>query len=260
MDANLLTAEIAEEAAEKVSGGDAAPAAPAEVDEQVPAKFLDPETGQLRVDLLLKSYKELERKLARMVEVPVGDAAPAAASAFRKAIGVPERPDDYPINPKDPTIRPDPDVNRRLHEAGFTPDQAQLVYDLAAERMGPVIKDMASEFEANRQLDRLADHFGGEETWREVAKSLNAWGRKSLPSEVFDALSTTFEGVITMNRMMTSGEPALGVGDGRSGGVADEEELRRLMADPRYWRDHDPAIVRQVTEGFKRLFPDSGQA
>jgi hypothetical protein len=28
------------------------------------------------------------------------------------------------------------------------------------------------------------------------------------------------------------------------------------MADKRYWRDHDPEIVRTVAEGFKRLYPD----
>jgi hypothetical protein len=28
------------------------------------------------------------------------------------------------------------------------------------------------------------------------------------------------------------------------------------MADKRYWRDHDPEIVRVVQEGFKRLYPN----
>jgi len=36
----------------------------------------------------------------------------------------------------------------------------------------------------------------------------------------------------------------------------DMESLSRLMRDPRYWRDRDPAIVQQVTEGFRRLYPD----
>ena len=42
--------------------------------------------------------------------------------------------------------------------------------------------------------------------------------------------------------------------------AAAEEELRRLMRDPRYWRDRDPAILTRVGEGFKRLYPDSGPA
>lgn len=35
-----------------------------------------------------------------------------------------------------------------------------------------------------------------------------------------------------------------------------EEELRRLMEDPRYWRDNDPDVVQQVNDGFKKLYPD----
>lgn len=48
------------------------------------------------------------------------------------------------------------------------------------------------------------------------------------------------------------GEPPLG--DPRSGRNPDEERLRRLMRDPRYWRDKDPAVLNQVSEGFRRLY------
>ncbi len=36
---------------------------------------------------------------------------------------------------------------------------------------------------------------------------------------------------------------------------AAEGELRNLMRDPRYWRDHDGELVRRVTDGFRRLYP-----
>lgn len=35
-----------------------------------------------------------------------------------------------------------------------------------------------------------------------------------------------------------------------------EGELRNLMRDPRYWRDHDGDLVRRVTDGFRRLYPE----
>jgi hypothetical protein len=38
--------------------------------------------------------------------------------------------------------------------------------------------------------------------------------------------------------------------------AAAEKELKNLMRDPRYWRDRDPAILNQVSNGFKRLYPD----
>ncbi|MBP5858455.1 hypothetical protein KAJ83_15650 [Marivibrio halodurans] len=39
-----------------------------------------------------------------------------------------------------------------------------------------------------------------------------------------------------------------------AGRAPDEEALRRMMRDPRYWRDKDPAILDRVSEGFRRLY------
>jgi hypothetical protein len=39
-------------------------------------------------------------------------------------------------------------------------------------------------------------------------------------------------------------------------GVKTEAELAALQADPKYWRDHDPAIIKEVEEGWKALYPD----
>jgi DNA anti-recombination protein RmuC len=33
-----------------------------------------------------------------------------------------------------------------------------------------------------------------------------------------------------------------------------EQELRNLMKDPRYWKHQDPEMVKRVEEGFKRLY------
>jgi hypothetical protein len=49
--------------------------------------------------------------------------------------------------------------------------------------------------------------------------------------------------------MMSSKEPDLR-GFGGAAAPLDEEGLRKLMSDKRYWRDHDPAVVRAVSEGF----------
>jgi hypothetical protein len=38
--------------------------------------------------------------------------------------------------------------------------------------------------------------------------------------------------------------------------AAGEEELRKMMRDPRYWRTRDPAFVKAVTEGFRRLIAE----
>lgn len=48
-----------------------------------------------------------------------------------------------------------------------------------------------------------------------------------------------------------TGDPLADPGTGRA---PDEEALRRMMRDPRYWRDKDPTILNQVSEGFRRLY------
>ncbi len=218
----------------------------------VPEKFWDPATNALRVDALLKSYLELERALSRRAAPPAEDAPEEDRQRWRRMLGIPDGPDGYEICPKHEMCAPDPEVNQRLHEAGFTPRQAQLVYDLAAERLLPLVAEAAAEFEADRQREKLAQHFGGPDRYRRIAQQLSAWGRASLPDAVFAALSTTAEGVLAMHRMMEAKEPAI-ARDAEQDGTPDEAELRRMMRDPRYWRAREPEFVRRVTEGFRRL-------
>ncbi len=221
----------------------------------VPQKFWDPDARQIRVDALLKSYLELERKLSAMVPMPGPDMGAEDQRRLLAALGVPGRPEDYAIDCPHGLFAPDPELNARLHGAGFTPAQAQLVYDLAAERMVPLLQEIAADFEAEREIERLVEYFGGEDRWREVSRQMLAWARKTLPPAAVEGLSSSFDGVMALYRMMSSAEPApLRPG---SGGEApgDESELHGMIRDPRYWRDKDPAFIAKVTEGFRRLFP-----
>ncbi|CAO3352976.1 capsid assembly protein [Azospirillum melinis] len=240
----------------------------------VPEKFRDPKTGALRVEALLKSYLELERRLSSqgqsrqaqpdtLSELPLQtapfDLAALDPAQRRQLLGAPETPDGYSIACDHGLFQPDPEINGRLHEAGYTADQAQLLYDLAAERMVPLIQTMAAEFQAEREVERLVSRFGGEERWREVSRQLLAWAGKTLPPAAVEGLATTYEGVMALYAMMTGSEPAaLSMAGNRTGGGEGEGELRTLMRDPRYWRDRDPAVIARVTEGFQRLYPGQG--
>ena len=240
MNDNLLTAELTGSpdgsAAEAGAAKPTVPARPA----NLPEKFWDDKAGEVRLDALIKSYLDLERKLSSQ---PARD--------------IPPRPDAYGISVRDDLLTIDPAVNQRLHQAGFTNEQAQLVYDLACDHLLPLIGELASLFEADNQSKRLEQHFGGKERWREVARQVAAWGRSHLPPRVFEALSTTFEGVVTMHKMMSDGnEPGLSREIGSIGGIPTDAELRSMMRDSRYWRDHDPAFVNKVRDGFRRLYAD----
>jgi hypothetical protein len=224
---------------------------------EVPEKFWDAERGAVRLDALLKSYRELERRLSQRLAPPAEDAPEEEKRRYRRALGVPDTPEEYAIETRHALCGPDPEINARLHAAGFTCAQAQLVYDLAAERLLPLLAEAAQALETERELDRLRAHFGGEERFRRVAAQLAAWGKANLPTSVFDALASTYEGVLTLQRMMRKEEPAL-ARDAEAQDAPDEAALRALMRDPRYWRTREPEFVRRVTEGFRRLVGGGG--
>ncbi|UPY36605.1 hypothetical protein [Sediminicoccus sp. KRV36] len=218
----------------------------------VPEKFWDAERGELRVDALLKSYRELERRMSQRAARPGPEADEEERRRWREMMNIPESPDGYMIEPKHELCGPDSDINQRLHEAGFTCEQVQLVYDLASDRLLPLVAEAAQQFEADRQAEKLRAHFGGEERFRRVAAQLKAWGAANLPPGVLEALSTTEEGVLALERMMRGNEPRMEA-DPQPPEMLDEGELRRLMRDPRYWRSREPEFVKRVTDGFRKL-------
>lgn len=223
----------------------------------VPEKFWDPETQSVRVDAMAKSYCELERHLGSAVKIPESDADPGDIARFRRALGVPDDAEGYELALGEDGLEADPEVNRRLHEAGFTPAQAQLVYDLAAEYIGPMVHQAAADYEAERQTKRLEEHFGGAEAWSEISRQIGEWGKANLAPAALSALSTTYEGCLALHQMMQSHEPKL-VRTGAQERGSGADDLKAMMRDPRYWRDRDPNFIRQVTDGFSRVYGQQG--
>ena len=221
----------------------------------VPEKFWNPELGTVRTEALLKSYLELERKLGSTVQPATDEGDLEQQTRLLRALGVPESPDRYQIESHCELVEPDPAINAKLHEAGFTERQAQLVYDLAADHLLPVLDHAIGQLEATREAERLAARFGGESVWRTTAQQIKTWGQANLAQDVFETLASSYDGVLAIHQMMQAREPAvLNEADGPRSEL-DEAELTRMMRDPRYWRERDAAFVAQVTEGFQRLYP-----
>jgi hypothetical protein len=231
--------------------------------EGVPEKFWDPEAGQLRTEALLKSYLELERRLGAE-PAAAAEAGTAEEEASPPAEGdddaeapplpdIPADPDGYEITTESELVAPDPEVNRRLHEAGFTQDQAQLVYKLAEDYLLPAMSEAYGEVFVQQELGKLEQAFGGSENWQATAEQLRNWGKANLEPDVYDTLASSSDGVMAMHQMMQAREPRVVHADAPAA-ATDEGQLRRMMQDPRYWRDRDPAFVGEVTRGFERLF------
>ena len=203
----------------------------------LPEKFWDTETGEIRTDDLIKSYIALEKKLSGM-------------SASR----APASPEDYCVNCDHGLFQPDAEMNKILHERGFSAEQVQTVYDLAAEKLVPMILELAGEFKADREVERLTAAFGGPEKWQETSRQLLAYGRKNLPPDVLETLSSSFEGVMMLHRMMKGDDHAASPRIAAGTDNIKAEDLRTMMRDPRYWRQKDPAFVSKVTDGFRHLY------
>ncbi|NQU58168.1 MAG: hypothetical protein HQ513_13105 [Rhodospirillales bacterium] len=221
--------------------------APAEVSDEVqamrpddvPEKFWDQENATVRVEAMAKSYQELERKLGGAEVSPI----PGSGT-------------DYEVTIDGKPYETDADANQRVHAAGLNQSQVQTVYELANEKLMPALAGMAGDLQANSESERLKTHFGGEKNWNEARRQIAAWGRENFSDDVFGVLSNTYEGVLTMQRMMESKEPGLGkaspIGHGPNEGA-----LKAMMGDPRYWRDNDPAYIERVRQGFRSLYPEN---
>lgn len=243
---NLLTASaVSTDASQKVS------ARP----ENLPEKFWDEKKQEVRLDSLITSYLALEKRLSQ--SLPQSLFSPETEDDKKrlyKAIGVPDTADEYQITvPKD-LFPVDSDLNKRLHAKGFTADQVQEVYNLAAEKMVPLILEMASEFQADREMERLVSHFGGPEKWQEISRQLLAYGQKNLPADVLSGLASSYEGVMALYKMMKGQEPDLKNNESAGKVSGSEDELKAMMKNPRYWRDKDPSFIAQVTAGFEKIY------
>ena len=206
----------------------------------LPDKFWDAKAGEVKLEALLEDYNSMASRDENLIE-----------SHNRR---MPESYDKYEVRFPHPLLDRDDEIFKRFYEKGFTNEQAQLVYDLANERVIPVLDSLASDYEAERQLERLKRFFGSEEKFNEVSRQLSVWAKSNLRPDVYDALASTADGVIALYKMMSSNEPALGK-DRDFGSELSEESLRKMMEDPRYWRDKDASYIAKVTKGFEKLYP-----
>ncbi len=172
----------------------------------LPEKFWNEKTQEVRLESFVKSYTDLEKKMSHSMARPETE---EDKTNLLKMLGCPECAEDYKVNVDHGLFETDPDLNERLHKLGFTQDQVQAVYDAAAEKLVPIVLELSAEFQADREVERLVQEFGGMEKWQEVSRQLLAFGQKNLPADVLDSLSGSYEGVMSLFQMMKGKDPSL---------------------------------------------------
>lgn len=216
--------------------------------EKIPEKFLN-EDGTLNTDALLKSYSELEKKMGTMISVPNESSDEVTRAKFYRAIGVPENADAYPMNP----LFDDADLRAQFFEIGLTSSQVEKIYKIAEQYLSPVLSELFIAQNETNEISELKNFFGSEEKMKEALRAINSFGEKYLPREAFDVLCSSAQGIQSVYRMMQSMEPSVQTDENISQNLTDDE-LRRMMRDPKYWRDQDPEYVRKIENGFKKLY------
>jgi len=216
--------------------------------DKIPEKFLNKD-GTVNTDALIKSYAELEKKIGAMVSVPTDDCDDETRAKFNHAIGVPDSASQYPVS----EVFDDETIRERFHEIGLTSGQVEKIYKMAEEFLSPVLSDLFSMQNDARADMELKNFFGGTEKMMDALRAINDFGTRFLPADAFDALCATPQGIQGLYRMMQSMEPSVQTEKNTPENFSDSD-LRRMMRDPKYWRDAEPEYVRKIENGFKKLY------
>ena len=216
--------------------------------DNIPEKFQNTD-GTLNASALIKSYSELEKKIGSMVSVPTADSDESVRQRFNRAIGVPNDSSEYPRH----DLYDDEKLRDKFLEIGLTVSQVEKIYDIANEFLSPVISDLYSVQNENNAVNELKNFFGGNEKMKDALNAINAFGEKFLPRDAFDALCATPQGIQSVYKMMQSMEPSVKTDKNETQNLTDDD-LRRMMRDPKYWRDGDTEYIRKIENGFKKLY------
>lgn len=216
--------------------------------QKIPEKFQNPD-GTVNVDALIKSYSELEKKIGTMISVPGNNADNITREKFNRAIGVPENASDYPTN----AMFDDESVKQKFHDIGLTSNQVEQIYSIAQEFLSPVLSDLFSTKNETNEILKLEKFFGSKEKMNDALTAINTFGEKFLPHDAFESLCASAQGIQGVYQMMQSMEPRVETNLCTSENLTDDD-LRRMMRDPKYWRDADPEYVRKIENGFKKLY------
>ncbi len=223
----------------------------------IPEKFWDFEKAQPRVQDLAKSYREAENLATKRRETIRDELLNEVRAETRK--GVPESADGYVTANVKVEVPEHVRVNLRDDDELIdwwknTAHALGLPQSKFEEGIAAFVKAQAASFpDPKEELKK----FG--ENGPQRIEALQLQLAKLLPTEEFQALSASLsraESIRAVERIVSKlagAGPASFEGTTVPMGGLTRDHLENLMRDPRYWRDHDPVVIKQVEEGFQRL-------
>lgn len=221
------------------------------------------------VKALVHAQRLVGRKPEGYVRVPGPEAEPEERNAFRSALGLPKRPEEYGLPELD--LPEGFEVDGKLqgeflqvaHELGLTPEQVHGLYAWFLPRNVETVRAMEQDREDRRgkELESLRGlHRGDTRAVLEAARraALTLGGEELLA--VLDETGAADRAVVVsaLSRLA----PVLLEGrfrfrDAGAARTITPEKLKEMMRDPRYHDplQRDPAFVDKVAKGFATLYP-----
>ena len=213
----------------------------------LPDKFYDPDVGP-RVELLAKSFRELEGKLSQKKENLAEELkSERLASAPEKyEIALPEDlnvPEGVEV-----TLKEDDPVAEWF--MGFAKENGLSQEEFNAAVNTYIQLEISKLPDVNAEIEKLGDY--GQDRLLKVDTHL----KNALDEEEYAAIQpmmTSAKGIEAMEKLIKQAGPGQFDGDGGGEGLT-LNELRKMQNDPRYYRDQDPAFIERVKKGYERLY------
>lgn len=211
--------------------------------EWLPEKYKSPED-------LAKAYKELESKLGKkdedlraQIEKEIQEQAYANRPADKGDYQLPEIVDE--------SLAVDNELLNwwadHAYESGLSQEEFAKGIEIYAESM------TASQPNLEAEKAQLGDNAGAR------IQSASMFASNFFPKEAMPAIERmceTHEGILAIEAVMEAVRDNGYTEPAATPSGLDEASLREMMKDDRYWnpRDRDPAFIRKVDEGFKKLY------
>lgn len=213
----------------------------------VPEKFW--KDGKVDLESAFKSYNELETRFTTKTE----DLLKQLDAERRK--GVPEDPAKYEVSLGDdaPIAKEDLEAHPALDWWRQTAFEAGLPPEKFSEGLNQLIGVLTQGPDLEAEMKSLGEN--GEARIHAVS----SWAQKTFsdPNEFAEIqrIGMTAGGIRILEKLMGNVGPS-GGDEVPAPKQVSIDDLRKMQNDPRYWNptQRDPAFVRQVDEGFQKLF------